>query len=813
MLGAIYNRPGLIFSSLVFNLVAGSVSAAAADSPATDAQSQLQPLQNSAGNAARPSEQPDESVALEQITVTATRTDKDLGSVPISITAFTQKGLDQRGVNSIDDIAQFTPGISFTRGNAGDTVVSIRGISSDAGSSPTGVYINDTPIQSRVIGFSSTTVFPVVFDLQRVEVLRGPQGTLFGAGSEGGTIRFITPEASLNSYTSYGKSELAFTQHGDQSYEAGYAVGGPIVDDVVGFRASIAYRRDGGYVDKVDKFTGDLEATDPDWSRTYSARLAFSIKPIDGLYIKPSFYFQQLYVNDAQTYWNYLSDPSRGVFNNGATATAPFQGSTYLPSLNVSYETPWFNVISNTSFFEQSNWNNRDMGSIIPNALGITVSPAQPNPVGIPDFRSQDLFVDTQRAWTQEVRLQSKNSPDSRLNWVLGFFFQRENQSSHQFVPDTPADFNLLSLAAFGQPASVTFPDGLVDGKYSYRSFIESVDKQSAVFGQVDYRLIGGLTLTAGVRVAKATFSVLNSTDGPFNGGSTVVPGNESETPVTPKYGLSYAFDDHNLVYASASKGYRTGGANSGIPSRCDTDLNALGYTTAPASYGPDSVWNYEAGSKNQLLNGRLQLAGSVYHDKWSGIQESILLPSCALNFVANLGEATSKGFDLQADLLLGTQVTLGLAAGYNKAEYSKSLFSPPSPVTGVQSSVALQGNALSAAHPWTVALNGRYDFRAWERASYFRVDYEYASAQTTPTANEDPRNQIYSPGFILTPATNLVSMRLGTTVNDFDISLFMNNVFDSHTPFYQNGGAQDLIYTQRTFRPRTMGITFILRR
>ncbi|MEO7208161.1 MAG: TonB-dependent receptor [Steroidobacteraceae bacterium] len=812
MFRANYITPGIFLSWLAFSVVVISASAAAADSSTTDAQSQS--AQSGAGNATRTTEASGGDVALEEIIVTATRTAKDIGSVPISISAFSQKSLDQRGVNSIDDIAQFTPGISFTRGNAGDTVVSIRGISSDAGSSPTGVYINDTPVQSRVIGFSSTTVFPVVFDLDRVEVLRGPQGTLFGAGSEGGTIRFITPEASLNTYSSYGKSELAFTQHGDQSYEEGYAVGGPIVDDVVGFRASIAYRRDGGYVDNVNKYTGDLVANDPDWSRNKSARLAFAIKPVEGLSIKPSFYYQQIYVNDNQTYWNYLSDPNRGVFNSGATATAPFQGTTYLPALNVSYETPWFNIISNTSFFEQSNWNHRDMGSIIPNALGITVSPAQPDPVGIPDFRSQDFFVDEQRAWTQEVRLQSKDSPDSRLNWVLGFFFQKEHQSSHQYVPDTPADFNLLSIAAFGEPSSVVFPGGLFEGKYSYQSLIESQDKQSAVFGQVDYRVIGGLTLTAGVRVAKATFGVVNNSDGPFNGGSTVVAGNESETPVTPKYGVSYAFNEHNMIYANASKGYRAGGANSGLPARCDTDLNALGYSAAPVSYGPDSVWNYEAGSKNQLLNRHLQLAGSVFYDKWSGIQESVSLPVCSLNFVANLGEGTSRGFDLQGDLLLGSQLTLGFAAGYTKAQYSQSLFSAPNPVTGVRSSVALKGDALSSGYPWTVALNARYDFRLWERASYFRVDYEHQGAQTTPTAGEDPRNQIYSPGFILAPATDLVSLRLGTTsISDLDISLFVNNVFDSATPFYQQGGAEDLIYAQRTFRPRTIGITILLRR
>jgi iron complex outermembrane receptor protein len=151
-----------------------------------------------AGQAAEASE---ERARPNEIIVTARRTEESLSDVPISIAAYSQEALDEQGVRSIDDIASITPGVTLTRGdqrNAGAANIAIRGISSTAGSATTGIYIDDTPIQIRNIGFSAFTPFPAVFDLQRVEVLRGPQGTLFGAGSQGGTVRFITQQPNLD---------------------------------------------------------------------------------------------------------------------------------------------------------------------------------------------------------------------------------------------------------------------------------------------------------------------------------------------------------------------------------------------------------------------------------------------------------------------------------------------------------------------------------------------------------------------------------------------------------------------------------------
>jgi len=762
---------------------------------------------------ARESDAADSDARLEEVVVTATRQARLLSTVPISASAFSRKDMDNEGVNQIDDIALMTPGVTFTRGNSGTTQIAIRGISSDSGASTTGVYIDDTPVQSRVIGFSSTTIFPNVFDLERIEILRGPQGTLFGAGSEGGTVRFITPPPSLTEYTDYTRGELGFTEYGDPSFEARAAIGGPLAENSIGFRLSLSYRRDGGYTDRADRFGGGLIAKDDDWQNSFNARFALALQPVDHLLITPSLYYQYLYINDSQTYWEYLSNPSRGQFNNGAPVTAPFQAISYLPALNVNYTTDDFTVTSNTSYYEQDNRNNRDLSALIPNDLGVEISPTHPVP-GDPNYASQDLFITSQKAFTQEIRIQS-NKFDSRFTWVAGLFYQHEHQSSDQYVPDTPASFNQLVEAALGESTEQAFGMGLADGVYSYRSLIDSLDKQLAGFGEVNLKVVGGLTLTAGLRVERSTFSFTNRSDGPFNGGLTVMRGTESETPVIPKYGISYQINADNLVYATAAKGFRTGGANAAIPARCDADLAELGYVTAPDSYKSDSVWSYEIGSKNRLLDGRLRLESSIFNIKWSEIQQQVTLGTgCGLNFVANLGKATSRGFDFQGEYLATDHLKAGLALGYNHAAFDESLLSPPDPVTGNRPVLVRAGDSLGV-NPWTVAMSLQYDFIFDGHKGYLRADDQFASRQSTPTPAEDPGNQTYASGLVQLPQTNLLALRLGTRfINGVDLSLFVKNVLDAHPLLSRNqtGSNLDLIYADRTFRPRTIGVTITSR-
>src|SRR5580700_8902872 len=164
---------------------------------------------------------------LQEIVVTATRHEESLSKVPISVTALTQEAMDIRGIKDIQDVARFTPGVRID--NTGTNNIAIRGISSSGGAGTTGIYIDDTPIQIRALAFNPDDTLPKSFDMDRIEVLRGPQGTLFGAGSEGGTVRYITTQPSLTKSSLYSRSEVSSTEYGDPSYETGAAIGGPLV--------------------------------------------------------------------------------------------------------------------------------------------------------------------------------------------------------------------------------------------------------------------------------------------------------------------------------------------------------------------------------------------------------------------------------------------------------------------------------------------------------------------------------------------------------------------------------------------------------
>ncbi|HYX75054.1 MAG TPA: TonB-dependent receptor plug domain-containing protein, partial [Steroidobacteraceae bacterium] len=168
---------------------------------------------------------------LQEVVVTATRREESLSKVPISVMALTEENLDARGIKDFSEIARYTPGVSFD--TSGTNNISIRGIAGTGGAGTTGIYIDDTPIQMRALAFNPDEALPKSFDIDRVEVLRGPQGTLFGAGSEGGTVRYITTQPSVNRTSVYARAEVATTDNGAPSYEGGFAIGGPLIDNTL----------------------------------------------------------------------------------------------------------------------------------------------------------------------------------------------------------------------------------------------------------------------------------------------------------------------------------------------------------------------------------------------------------------------------------------------------------------------------------------------------------------------------------------------------------------------------------------------------
>jgi len=791
------------------------------------------------------------SGGIEEVVVTSERREESLSKVPQSVTAFTADRMDQLDVKNFGDLVRYTPGVDFDESTNN---ISIRGINSTAGDATTGIYIDDTPIQLRTLGFGSDNTLPAVFDLERVEVLRGPQGTLFGAGSEGGTVRYITPTPSLTDYQVYGKAELSTTRYGAPSYEAGLAVGGPIIENKLGFRVSGWYRRDGGYIDHVDYFTGNTIDKNSNHTGTVVVRGALEWEPTANLTITPSVFYQKRDVHNDDEYWVGLSNPSHGRF---ITATPELMGDHdrfTLPALKVDWNLGGAELISNTSYFDRkqrlqdysgtlynlSYFQQSVTTGVLPidystpcvgasicgqNAAQIAIDPTYvgapllgPASINLPGFgrySSTNWITNSQKNFTQEVRLQSSD-PDSRLTWVVGAFYSRQSQLSIEEINDPqlpaltaylwgePPAAGSCNVPPTGIPIEDIWCEGLLPNGDDYINHTQGHERQLAGFANVTYAITDSVKLQAGARIAKTHFDFSNFSDGAQNFGPlTGNSGKQNETPFTPMGNVTWQINDDDMVYATVAKGYRIGGANPPFPLGACTELS-----TSPGAYNSDTVVSYEAGSKDKFLNNNLQIAGSVYYLKWDNIQQDNYLPSCGFKYTTNQGTAESKGFDLQGEWLLTDALDIDFSLGYTDAHYTS---------TAVAGGLLLarKGDKLPGS-PWQFAIGAQYNTNLMAHDAFFRVDYQFASKETGVTPSRDPfvdpvygNVSSFDPANVGAPETNVVQIRAGMTFGDFNVALFADNLFDAHPRLtYSHQDSDTLLFEATTLRPRTIGIT-----
>jgi outer membrane receptor protein involved in Fe transport len=720
--------------------------------------------------------------APEQITVTATRRSTSVARVPINVTALSQRQMDERSIRNIDDLANLVPDISFTHtsGVAGNnaTNITIRGIFSDVGSPTTAIYIDDTPVSLRNLGYWSGNAYPKIFDLERVEVLRGPQGTLFGDSAEGGAIRFITAQPSLTDYSGTFKTELADGIKGDPTYETGLAYGGPIIQNVLGFRASAWYRSEGGYIDRVSPDTGQTEQANANKENSAAGKIAFTWVPTDALKITPSLFAQSIDDNDRDQYWANISNPTADDFKQGARTRQPAHDKFILPGLKLSYDLGAATFYSNTSFFDRDQEEKLDYSTYVASLFDGT-------PFAFPagDFPSQSILRIGQRNLTEDARLQS-NATNALIDWTVGVFYSSDEQ--HE-----------TNLTTEGQREVYSFLPPLY-GKYSYDTFLHDQETEIAGYADVDVNITSKLKLIAGVRVSNITDNYLSTANGPLNGGFSTDTGNTSETPVTPKFGISYQLDSDNFFYATAAKGFRAGGAQAPVPaSSCGADLASLGLKASPDSYNSDSLWSYELGSKNNLLGGRLRLDSSVYYIDWSNIQQSVRLPECGLQYIANLGSATSVGGDTQVTVAWTDELSTGTSIGYNSTTENNTIL-------GGSGSVLAEKGQRIGGPPLNASAWASYNFLAFEHASFIRVDYAFHSR--TPTV--DAQTYGYDPTQPAIKAQNYLSIRAGTKFGPWDVQLFANNATNNETPLsISHDIPYSPLYYDVSNRPTTVGI------
>ncbi len=785
--------------------------------------------------------------ALQEVVVTATRREESLSKVPISITALSADDMEARGIKDIGDLARFTPGITVD--TAGTNKIAIRGISSSGGSGTTGIYIDDTPIQMRSLAFSPDEELPKAFDIARVEVLRGPQGTLFGAGSEGGTVRYITTQPSLTTDSVTARSEVSYTEGGAPSYELGAAAGGPLIDGKLGARITLWYRADGGWIDSVNPTAPNPQSTVIDHNanraQSYLLRLAGLWAPDDTWAITPSIYFQKHDLHDDSAYWPIYSNPGSNTYLNGDPSPRSQPDKFYLPALKIEGSFAAFHLISNTSFYhrqEQTGYDGTlyDVGfyqTLLGDPSAYVNFPLLDGsglhfPASIAGYRSPNSVDNGQENFVQEVRLVSSD-PNARLVWTTGLFFSDDRQTYLEQLHDPMLEQFWQGVAGLDYTDVFTDQNGnplAYDPAFPTDSYFLSThakDTQVAWYGEATYAITDSLKATVGLRESRTKFSFTSLTGGPqlFNTNISE-SSSKSENSFTPKVNLDYQFTPSDMAYATYAKGYRPGGGNNPLPpAACAQDLQNFGIPGAPTTYNSDTVDSFEVGTKDNL-GGRLRIAASVYYIRWHNIQQTVLPPICQITFITNLGEAVAKGADLQLEWAATDALTADITTGYTDARYTRdSAFSTatpdangnlPAPIAVAGDSIlgSISGDSNPSNPPFTVAVGLEYHFNIAGYSSFARVDYEYEAHDKWLPPTQDPNTAQYDPANFTLPSTTFVSLRAGMNVGDFSIEPFIDNLTDTHVPINYNwsidpGTGDSRLLREFTFRPRTFGVTF----
>ncbi len=569
-------------------------------------------------------------VALEEIIVTANKRQELLQEVPTSIRAFSGEELERLGAKAMEDYAAVTPGVQLT-GVRNSAQVNMRGVTTGPVNhdqseiaETVGIYLDETPI--AVQRFNPNLK---LYDLERIEVLRGPQGTLYGAGSMAGAVRMITRKPDPSAFDASTSLSTSMVADGGTGYAFDGMVNVPL-GDTLALRAVGFYHHEAGYID--NEYTGKKDVNDLDAS---GGRLAMRWNASDALTFDAMASYQDQKTGAAAYY-----APEVGDLKSIIDGREPSHDRTTILSLTSTYEMGFAGLTVALSHLKKEYDYELDDGTFTNFVTGFR------DGLGgiMVNHANQD---DT----NLEVRLASKG--DGKIEWTVGAFYQKaKNDYGQDFtVPGVDA------IAGFDSEDFGANPDQL------YFSSIKHDDKQLALFGEIGISFTDALKLTLGGRYFDSTQDSTIDFRGIFAYPAIGVEKfHNSEDGFNPKVNLSYQIGADHVVYAQAAKGFRLGGTNEPVPlPYCQASLDAVGLTTPPEGYKSDSLWNYEIGAKTQWLDRRLTVNGAIYKIKWSDPQVTAQLP-CGFNIFMNAGGLDIYGGEIE----VAAQVTRDLTARVN---------------------------------------------------------------------------------------------------------------------------------------------------
>jgi len=706
--------------------------------------------------------------SIPDIIVTARKTSERLQDAPMSVAVITADSIAKTGATTLEDLGRETPGLTIVSAAPGQNQVILRGLS---GNNTVGFYLDDTPLTIGIGNAVQPTNFdmdPALFDLDRVEVLRGPQGSLYGASSFGGTVRYITNQPNLNETHVSAKVTASGTEHGGFNEEVDGLINQPIIPGYVAVRAMVFDRNNSGYINQYPTDPNNYLAVLPgpvdkniNTEQTFGGRIAIEAKPIDEFSATLAAYYQHMDLGAPFTF-----DSPPGSFSDpiqSRLVREPATDQVQLYTLTLQGDLKPITITSSTSYMDRYVFSAEDDSK----ALNYLVPLDAVYPSTLYAEGGNHNFV-------EEIRAAGGAGP---VHGVVGVFYAHAVAYGTLNWP-TPPQYE----AAFG-------------GEPTYYNWNDFLDVQKAVFGEINIDLLPGLQATLGDRLYQQSQRYTAYINGVFNGGETPTSSHTSDTRgTTPKYGLSYHVTPDVLTYTTVAKGYREGGPLYTFPPSCTPYLNALGDTTAPTAYKPDSIWNYELGAKTQWLEHRLTMNGAVYYIDWKNIQQTIVLGgNCGFNFVGNFGKASSKGaeFEMNYDPIRALKLSLSLS--YNEAKLTST----------VPGAAGQAGQTLEYAPRWMGAASAEYSHSIdADTSAYLRGDFN--------SSTREDSNYNYQSIYKNIAGYSLLNLRLGVKHMGWTGGLFLTNALDrrAETELPLANGFD--LPTQRRValnRPRTIGV------
>jgi outer membrane receptor protein involved in Fe transport len=735
---------------------------------------------------------------LEEIVVTAEKRESTVQKTPISMTAISEAELQARGLSDFRSIAQETPGVSMKTSGPGQTEFEMRGLTATGGFSPTvGFYVDDAPLTAPAQAAQGKVVIdPDLYDVNRVEVLRGPQGTLYGAGSMGGTIKLVTNQPQLNTVAMSAQTTDSGTDGGGFNYGGSAMLNLPLGQDVAAVRFVGTYKYTSGYIDRIvaDPFPlptnggltrGDVAAapvqarySDVNWEELQGGRVTLLLKLGDNLTITPGLMYQKISLGGAGT----VDDPPGNVYAHYQpfNIAEPLEDNFSIYTLNVKYHFDWADLTSATAKWNRHDEQTQDISETMQALFGFPSYTIAGGGIGAGAQEETD-FTDQ---ISEEIRLASNGT--GPFEWLGGFFFSRfnSNTTSLSNYPGLENFFGTTDLISVGEPIEIT---------------------QRALFGEMSYKITDALKGTLGLRYYRysSTEETINSGLASIAGGpGTVLEyGSANNKGFNPKVNVAYTVSDDVLLYTTAAKGFRPGGPNSPVPLsgpvQCLTgpgNLQSLGLTSAPNQFNPDNVWSYEVGEKARTLGNRFQINSAVYYESWTDVQQ-LVDPSCGFGFTANAGSATIYGSEIEMIANLSSAWSVSQNIGTTHATFDHTV-EATNTVKG-QKLLDVPDLTANTAVIFSTPVSDTYNFNA-------RATYSYVGPMQDITYE---RNNLA--GYAL------VSARAGVASDRFSATLFATNLANKFAILTNNTAQTVNIPSVNRWvvtQPRTIGVDLQVR-